>query len=47
MPPWSDLVVVSGLVISTGWWTVRLRRRGLLLLGWVLTAAGARLLRVS
>jgi hypothetical protein len=29
VPPWSDLVVVFGIVLSTGWWMARLWRRGL------------------
>jgi hypothetical protein len=29
VPPWSDLVVLFGIVLSTGWWVARLRRRGL------------------
>jgi hypothetical protein len=29
VPPWFDLVVLLGIVISTVWWTIRLRRRGL------------------
>jgi hypothetical protein len=29
MPPWSDLVVLLAIFVSTGWWMVRLHRRGL------------------
>jgi hypothetical protein len=29
MPPWSDLAVLLGIILSTGWWMVRQRRRGL------------------
>jgi hypothetical protein len=28
VPPWSDLAVLLGLVLSTGWWIARLRLRG-------------------
>ena len=27
MPPWSDLAVLFGIILSTGWWMARLRRR--------------------
>ena len=27
--PWSDLVVLLGIVTSIGWWMIRLRRQGL------------------
>jgi hypothetical protein len=29
MPPWSDLVVLLGIFVSTGWWMLHLHRRGL------------------